>query len=236
MTIQVMFSGPQGKDVPGKVGNLQTIDPVYEGNNVLVGAVIHVIRPIDDLGILCIPLKKFEVTYPLNTKFDEETERWSNYIPAELFKPSLDDVLFRFNNNVNMLLLIQGDFLGVESHNMEKQRLHDEVVLSKVQNQYLHEAVKKLRGVIMDLSEDIWKAEVEQPMGHAQKLMKEQAMIANINAPRGLGGYGRKGRHPQEVFDPEERGYATPEEQDGNFVEIPKKGKIESLKDKFLRR
>ncbi len=240
MTIQVLFSGPQGKDVPGKVGNLQSIDPVYEGNNVLVGAVLHVIRPLDQLGIICIPLKKYMVTYPINAKYDEtdgQNGRWSNFIPAELFKPSLGDIIWMFKNNINKLLLIQGDFLGVESHNMEKQRLNDELVASKVRNQYLHEMVRKLRRVNMQQGNDIWEADVKRPMGHIQPIMKEQASIAAISTPRGYGGRGRRRQGYDVHYDEQPSGdFDNPEErQEGEFVEIPKKGKLEGIK-RFLRR
>ncbi|MEE9119387.1 MAG: hypothetical protein V3U02_12450 [Calditrichia bacterium] len=234
MTIQISFLGPQGQDVPGKVGNLQSIDPVYEGNNVLVGAVLHVIRPLDKLGIVCIPLKKYMVTYPINAKFHEtdgQNGRWSNFIPAELFKPPLEDMLWNFKNNVHKSFCIQGDFLGVESYNTENQRLNDAKITSTIRNQYLHETVLKLRGIIMDQGADIWEAEVKGPTDRTLALLEKTTKISAMNAPRSMG-YGRRGGRRYNQSD--EQPLDDPYDDEGRVVDMeiqaPKKGKFDALK------
>lgn len=233
MTIQVLFLGQQGKNVPGKVGNLQSIDPVYEGNNILVGAVIHVIRPIDNLGAVCIPLDKFKVTYPLNAKFDEtdgKEGRWSNFIPAELFKPSLEEMIWQFKNGVNNMFVIQGDFFGVESYSTETQRLNDANIVLTIQNQYLHEAVLKLRRITMNQGKDIWEAEVKAPLERTFRVMKDQADLHGRMAPRGYGMGRRGGRGRQDMYHDEFEG----NELEGEHIEVeaqaPKKSKMDALK------
>lgn len=198
--IQVFFSGGQGEDFYGKVGNLKSIEPIYEPpeGGILVGAVITVARPlIPVFGNPCLPMGRFMVTYPLSAKQDEVTKEWNTFIPAELFKPSLKVVIGSFNNKVSRKVEILGDLFGHESYATENQRLHDELISTQITAQFVYERVKKLNAQLIRVGLDVWEGEVEKPMGRALKLSKELSTIVAGMAPRYSGTRGSRGRYPE---------------------------------------
>ena len=209
--IQVSFLGSQGDEFFGKAGNLRAIEPIYEPPNggVLVGAVIHVTRPlIPVLGTPCLPAKRFMVTYPLSARWDEVSQEWSTYIPTELFKPSLERIIGAFNNHINMKICIQGNLLGHEAYSTENQRLHDALVASQINGQFVYERVKKLNAQMIRIGMDVWEGEVKLPMDRALKLSKELSSIVSNMTPRYARG-AKGGQYPTgqgEIYPPGEEG------------------------------
>ena len=230
---QINFSGPEGDDFFGKAGNLIKIEPIYEPpkGGVLMGAVIHVARPlIPVLGVPCLSFKRYMVTYPLSARKDEVTGEWSTYIPAGLFKPSLEKIIWSFNNRVSRKVEIKGDLFGHESYTTENERLHDALVASQINGQFVYERVKKLNAQMIRIGMDVWEGEVKLPMDRALKLSKELSSIVSNMTPRYARG-AKGGQYPMgQPGEPYPLGEEGEFPVEGEFFPEKKEGWRQKLK------
>jgi hypothetical protein len=234
--IQVSFLGSQGDEFFGKAGNLRGIEPIYEPPNggVLVGAVVHIARPlIPVLGIPCIPAKRFMVTYPLSAKQDEGTQEWSTYIPVEVFKPSLEKIIWAFNNHINLKVCIQGNIFGHESYSTENQRLNDALISKDIMAQFVYERAKKLQTQVIRIGMDVWEGEVKLPVKRQLELSKEIGTIVSNMAPRYSGIRGRAGKYPNDTYP---MGESVEMPIDGEGEIFPQTEKKSGSKWKFWER